>query len=158
MPNICSFTLRVSGPSIQRRQFRVSLEKHVQRITNGPWAGEFVVILPPQVWGKLEDTFFWGVPSTDTEGFIRSNEDALEVRGESKWSPPLEWLERASHLFPDLDFEISSLTEHEMYERWTAHDGEVHQLNEELVDPQTEEVLRAVVDGEVLIDKTQDGC
>jgi hypothetical protein len=156
MANICAFTLTVTGDCIQRRRFRVALETKVDRINKGPFGGEFVVYLPPEVWGRLEyHTLFWATPTPNSSNeFIQAVGDELIIKGESKWSPPLDFLAKASQMFPDLAFEISSTIEHELYEEWVAKDGKVDQIGEELVDNQTEEVLRLVEDGEVVIDKT----
>lgn len=156
MANVCTFKLKVKGPPIQRRAFRTAVEKHVERIKEGPFAGEYIVMLDPSIWGRLEyDRFFWGLPHDGEQpGFIQPIEDGLEITGESKWSPPLEFMDRASRMFPELSFDLTSNTEHELYEQWVGQEGEVAQVLEVLVQPETDEVLRVAEDGEVILEKT----
>lgn len=74
------------------------------------------------------------------------NGDRLTFWGESRNTPPVRFLLRISEQFPELSFEIESVTEHTMVETWFVQDGRA-KLMEAFVDPIWEPQVWYVKDG-----------
>jgi hypothetical protein len=158
---LCDFTLVVSGPASELRQFREAVEENAEEVTGeGSSTGYFVVSLDPEKWGTFEGyDFFWTSPrrqgrdagfDTDGTGPTYYRDGNLVIDGTSKWVAPSEFIERASAVFPTLTFRLRGWTQDGFYERWTARGG-LARLAEEKRVGAGGEVIRWVLDGTVVM-------
>jgi hypothetical protein len=157
--------LVVSGPEADQRRFQAAVDKHAEEMTReGPLQGWLLVSLALETWGKLEGhEFFWTDPrhprrldagagvAPDGAGPTYFKDGRLRIDGTAKWAAPCEFIERASALFPALDFDLRGWTENERYEHWVARQGAARLVEEKHVNRQTDEITRWFKDGKVIV-------
>src|SRR4051794_12923552 len=142
--NICEFTLRVYGPVWELDQFFTAVEQ------SAPVAmpGHFVLELYPESeeWCVLMPWYYADGQQIKDGRPARKVADSVLLEGESRWTPPTWLIEASSAQFPSLAFDLRCTTEHELYQHFTAKDGQVNQREEQLVNLQTDEILRWIQD------------
>lgn len=144
MSSFTQFKISLCGPKADQDQFSALIEAAALGLSrDGDIAIPFTSIFGD--WNETEEyRAFWITPN---EGQLFDvNGDRLTFWGESRNTPPVRFLLRISEQFPELSFEIESVTEHTMVETWFVQDGRA-KLMEAFVDPIREPQVWYVKDG-----------
>jgi hypothetical protein len=137
----------VRGRKAERDQFAAMIEAAAWgQARDGDVAIPFAAVFPD--WhDTVEYRAFWITPVPDPDGLLcQSAEDRLTFHGESRNTPPVRFLLRVSEQFPELSFDIESVTEHTMIEKWIIKNGRA-KLIEAVEEPIREPEVLVVKDG-----------
>jgi hypothetical protein len=149
---ICDFGLVVSGQTGDLKRFKSAFENNCEQLVGKrAFTGYFLVRLDHGTWGELKmHQFVWADPNhprrlatgtaVGTPTYFK-DETTLAVDGTSKWGPPVEFIGRASAVYPALAFDLRGWTENARYEHWTAEHGLLHLVDQKLANPQSKKVI-----------------
>lgn len=144
MSSFTQFTTSLNGPKADQDEFAAQIEAAALGLSrDGDIAIPFASIFPD--WIETEEyRAFWISPNNGQ--LFEMDGDKLTFQGESRNTPPVRFLLRISEQFPELSFEIESVTEHTMVETWFVQDGRA-KLMEAFVDAIREPQVWYVKDG-----------
>lgn len=162
------FTLLLQGPRDQLETIKAKILAASEPIGEGPFAEQFIFSPKPETWGDLGEghEFLWlrelqhyrcdsvlGPPA----------HDELRIIGESKYSPPVVFVERLLEKFPALLVDLHATTENELYAHWQSRrsgpDDRPRLVcrHERLTDPATDTILRLAIDGHQILPRDEAG-
>ena len=127
MPNYCDFTLKAAGPVEQTNAF-VAHWNGLLRDTSGANRdnpAEFIerILDFRAAYPEVPQT---PIPYYDNKrmGCVIDN-GLVRIEAVSNWRPPLQLISAMSARWPDLEFVLSCIVEHELYETWCFRAGEI---------------------------------
>lgn len=145
MPNWCGCSLKITGPKKALDAFKATLNTPNSHGEKVPFAFHQTVPFPANGFqGDLSDkdraecaakgipnwydwnTANWGTKWDASDPDVEINPKSIKITFQTAWSPPLEWLEKASKAHPELTFEMG-YSEYGMnfYGEATAINGEL---------------------------------
>lgn len=145
---MCLFRTVAHGPLPELRNFQALLHEHRERASSDD-PDAIPVNLPVEIWGTLRPNNFAVAlsirPDAATNEWVaaespvtRSNPWNLsetadgrghwECWGESRWMPPLDWLEAATKKFPHCAFRLNAITQNNGYECFEVDAGRTRLL------------------------------
>lgn len=106
MPNWCDNTLTISGKKADLEDFknRVKTETEVLSLNN------FVPM--PKEYEEGDKWYMWRVENWGTKwevmdaNILNEEDDYIDYRFDSAWSPPTEWLQKVAKQNPNLNFKL----------------------------------------------------
>ncbi len=121
MSSFSQFKTTIDGPKADQEQFSALIEAAAFGLSrDGDIIIPFTSIFPD--WNESEEyRAFWISPAN--EQLFLMDGDRLTLCGESRNTPPVRFLVRISEQFPQLSFNVESITEHTMVETWIVQDG-----------------------------------
>jgi|ERR1019366_2070405 hypothetical protein len=121
MSSLSQYTVEVCGPKGDQDQFAAIIEAAAWgQARDGDIAIPFSVIIPD--WHETEEyRAFWITPNDGR--LFQATGVRLRFEGESRNTPPVRFMLRVSEQFPALSFEIESVTEHTLVEKWGVRGG-----------------------------------
>lgn len=153
MANICNYSVSVCGPTAALDELKSLLVADSELLRGqGKQPDEWLVHFDTPTWGCTEQGFAYldGNPSAPPP--FHREDGLLRFSGQSKWTPPIEWMQRASERFPELEFSVSSTCESEHYEWWVAKAGEPELREERIYDVSRDATLYLMRGGRVIVD------
>ena len=122
MPNWCFNNLHVSGPSADLQRFLKTVQGEDSAGNSLPLDFNQIVPQTPEVLASLEhkaraagnlpDWYEWRCNNwgtkwnLDNDTELDAGDDWAIFRFDTAWSPPIPFVERASEMFPTLEFQL----------------------------------------------------
>jgi hypothetical protein len=105
MPNWCGNTLTITGNKASIRKFREMAVGDGTELSLNNFIPTPTDMLSSDGWygWRLEN---WGTKWDVDASVIEEDENHIDYRFDSAWSPPIEWLGEVSKQFPDLYFKL----------------------------------------------------
>lgn len=95
MPNWCENRLVVKGE-------RAVVEGFKNKVANGSEVLDLAQLVPKSAWRVVN----WGATWNPEWLADMGGDESLEYRFDTAWDPPIEWVEQASALYPNLKFTL----------------------------------------------------
>lgn len=123
MSDICEFRVTLSGSKEQLECLGDMLMKATSPMPENPETEQFILDLNPEVWGDCQHNFLWVnhieyYAGRSMVGKRSPEQNELRIDGESRYAPPLVFIDRILDRFPDLRIDLRATTAYEHYERW----------------------------------------